>query len=397
MSKFTVSAVGCSLADYLYTKADFNGEVFAKYRSRKEGDGGLSPGHLVFAEDLEKFSGVPYAQITKELGCSGDPDAFNIGGPCIVALINAAQLTNDKDIAFNLYGALGKDKTAERIVSIIEQTPVNTDNYVKIEGISPFSDCISDPKHHDGKGERLFVNRLGVAGQYTPAMLGDKFFDADILFFGATALVPEIHDHLHVLLEKGRKLGKINFVTTVFDFRNEKANPGKRWPLGNDDSLALIDLLVMDWDEAMKISGASNIDSASEFFIAKGVGAFIVTHGAKNTYAWSGGKLFKKLELTAFPVCALVEKDMQAHPELKGDTTGCGDNFAGGVLTSLVAGLQARKAGELDLVDALAWGSASGGFTCFVLGGTYLEKHPGEKREKIERYCKSYFEQIGRK
>ncbi len=395
MSKFTVSAVGCSLADYLYTKADFSGEAFAKYRSRKEGDGGLSPGHLVFAEDLEKFSGVPYSQITAELGCDGDPDAFNIGGPCIVALINAAQLTGGSEVAFNFYGALGQDKTADRILAILRQTPVNIDHYVRTEGISPFSDSLSDPDHHDGKGERLFVNRIGAAGKYTPEMLGKEFFDGDILFYGATALVPQIHDHLHELLEKGHKLGKINLVTTVFDFRNEKANPGKCWPLGGPDSIALIDLLVMDWDEAMKISGKSTIEDASEFFIGKGVGAFIVTHGAQNTYAWSGGKLFKKLDLTAFPICALVDKDMKANPESRGDTTGCGDNFAGGVLTALVEGLRKQQAGKLDLADAVSWGSASGGFACFTIGGTYLEKFPGDKREKVGRYYKHYREQLG--
>lgn len=394
MSKITVSAVGCSLADYLYTKADFTGAAFAKYRSVKEGDGGLSPGHLVFAEDLEKFSGVPYARIASELGCGGEPDAINLGGPGIVALINAAQLNRNPEVAFNFYGALGEDQTADRILSIIRQTPVNIDNYVRMEGISPFSDSISDPTHHDGKGERLFVNRIGAAGKYTPEMLGEHFFEGDILFYGATALVPQIHANLHSLLEKGRKLGKINFVTTVFDFHNEKANPGKRWPLGKENSIASIDLLVMDWDETMKISGGSTIEEAAEFLIREGVGAFIVTHGARNTYAWSGGGLFKKLDLTAFPICTQVDKDLKANPESRGDTTGCGDNFAGGVLSALVNGLSQRKNG-LDLIEAIAWGSASGGFACFTIGGTYLEKYPGDKREKVERYYHSYLEQIG--
>jgi sugar/nucleoside kinase (ribokinase family) len=397
MSKFTVSAVGCSLADYLYTKADFTGEAFDKYCSRKEGDGGLSPGHLVFAEDLEEFSGVPYPQIAAELGCGGEPDAVNLGGPCIVALINAAQLNRDPEITFNFYGALGEDKTADRILSIIRQTPVNIDHYVRTEGMSPFSDCISDPNHHGGKGERLFVNRIGAAGKYLPDMLGDDFFAGDILFYGATALVPQIHDNLHDLLEKGRRLGKVNVVTTVFDFRNEKTNPGGNWPLGKDGSIELIDLLIMDWDEAMKISGAPNdINAAAEFFIRKGVGAFVVTHGALNIYAWSGGKLFKKLDLTALPVCEQVDRDIKANPESRGDTTGCGDNFAGGVLSALVNGL-AQKKDDLDLVEAVAWGSASGGFACFTIGGTYLEKFPGDKRKKVERYYNYYSEQLGRK
>jgi hypothetical protein len=36
----------------------------------------------------------------------------------------------------------------------------------------------------------------------------------------------------------------------------------------------------------------------------------------------------------------------------------------------------------------------SGGFTCFYMGGTYLEKEPGEKRRKIEPFYESYKTQI---
>ncbi len=396
MKKTTVSAVGCSLADYLYTNLDFSSKAFAKYKSQRDGDGGLSPGHLVFTENLEKFSGVSYSQITADLGCPNEPNAFNVGGPAIVAMINAAQLEQKNETEFKFFGALGKDQTAERIYNILRQTPINTDNYIQVDGMSPFSDCLSDPKFHDGKGERLFVNNIGAAGKYTPEMLGEGFFDSDILFFGATALVPHIHDNLGQLLKKGRAQGRVNVVSTVFDFRNEMANPGQPWPLGDgDESFAMIDLLVMDWDETMKISGQNNIEDAFAFFIERGIGSLVVTHGAKNTYAWSSGKLFKKLDFTFLPVCALVDEELAARPELRGDTTGCGDNFAGGILASLVENLNTCPRGELDLLEACSWAAASGGFACFYVGGVYLEKHPGEKRERVKRYHDAYRKQIG--
>jgi hypothetical protein len=47
-----------------------------------------------------------------------------------------------------------------------------------------------------------------------------------------------------------------------------------------------------------------------------------------------------------------------------------------------------------DLKEACIRGIISGGFTCFYLGGTYFEKEPGEKREKIEPYYAAYREQI---
>jgi sugar/nucleoside kinase (ribokinase family) len=396
MGKLKVSAVGCSLADYLYTNVDFSGEAFKKYMSRSDGDGGLNPGHLVFADDLEKFSGTDFPVILKEITEGRSFDVFNLGGPAIVALINAAQLLSDRDIEFDFYGALGQDETAERILSIVSKTPVNIDNYKKMSGRSPFTDVLSDPNHHNGKGERTFINEIGSCWDYTPEMLGEKFFDADILFFGATALTPGIHDSLTSLLRRGKEKGCINVVTTVFDFRNEKANPGKRWPLGeSDESFKLIDLLIVDWDEAMKISGKSDFDAAAQFFQEKGVKSFIVTHGAHDFFAWSDGSLFKTQPLKAYPISVDVDKELEAHPELRGDTTGCGDNFAGGILTSVVEQVaNGKKAGELDINDACAWGAASGGFACFCVGGTYHEEKAGEKRDKVERFYNAYLEQI---
>jgi sugar/nucleoside kinase (ribokinase family) len=396
MSQLKVSAIGCSLADYLYTGINFDSDSFKKYLSHKEGDGGLNPGHLVFVADLEKFSGRDFPLILNELTGGKEFDGFNLGGPAIVGVINAAQLLYGSNVDFNFYGALGEDDTADRILDMISKTPVNISNYTKRAGTSPYTRVLSDPDHHNGKGERTFINNVGACEDYTPNMVGDDFFDADVLFFGATALVPGIHDHLTSMLKRGKENNCINIVTTVFDFRNEKSNPDKRWPLGeSDESFELIDLLIVDWDEALKISGKKDFVDASQFFIDMGVKSFIITHGAHDFFIWSNGKFFKEYPLTAFPICAAIDAELEAHPEKRGDTTGCGDNFAGGALASVVKQLVAgKKAGELEIADACAWACASGGFACFTLGGTYHEKTPGEKLSFVKPLHQAYLEQI---
>ena len=396
MSQLKVSAIGCSLADYLYTGINFNSDSFKKYLSKKEGDGGLNPGHLVFVADLEKFSGEEFPVILDELTGGKDFDGFNLGGPAIVAAINAAQLLHGSNIDFNFYGALGEDDTADRILDMIAKTPVDISNYLKTSGTSPYTQVLSDPDYHDGKGERTFINNIGACYNYNPEMVNDDFFAADVLFFGATALTPGIHDKLTSMLKRGKENNCVNIVTTVFDFRNEKSNPGKRWPLGeSDESFKLIDLLVVDWDEALKISGKSDFADASQFFIDMGVKSFIVTHGANDFFVWSNGEFFKEQPLTAYPICAAVDAELNAHPENRGDTTGCGDNFAGGVLTSVVKQIaDGKQAGELEISDACAWGTASGGFACFTLGGTYHEEVSGEKLGKVKPLYDSYLKQI---
>ena len=387
---------GCFVIDYLYTNIDFSSDSFKKYQSKKRGDGGVNPGHLSFVEAWEKFAGKPLAEIRKEQGWMCEPDTYNLGGPCIVALVNAAQLTSSMNSRVKYFGAHGHDKTGKRIRAILEKTPVDISNYKEIKGESPFCVCLSDPNYANGHGERCFAINLGTLGMMDSKMLGDDFFKSDILYFGATALTPVLHDHLTSLLRRGRQEGRVNVVGTVYDHRSQARNPHGRWPMGeSDDSFKFMDLLMVDWDEALHITGTEDINEACKFFIRMGVSSFTITHGAERFCAWSGGKLFKPLPISWFPICEAVSKDLLAHPEQRGDTTGCGDNFAGGVLGYLSEALGSGKAvGELDLVEAIVWGTASGGFACFSVGGTYIENKPGEKRQRIDYYMQKYREQI---
>jgi sugar/nucleoside kinase (ribokinase family) len=76
-----------------------------------------------------------------------------------------------------------------------------------------------------------------------------------------------------------------------------------------------------------------------------------------------------------------------------GDTTGCGDNFVGGVIASVVS-QKYNGSDHPDLHEACCWGIVSGGFTCFYTGGTWFEEKPGEKLERIKPYYESYRQQI---
>ena len=396
VKKCKISVVGCALADYLYTNIDFSAPDFQKYASKTAGDGGITPGKLVFASDLANFARQPITEILNEITHGAEPKAFNLGGPAIVAAVNAAQLLYGKAAEFDYYGAFGNDESADKLLALLRRLPVNLDNLQRKEGISPFTYVLSDAKYHNHKGERAFVNNVGTAELYSVSDIPEKFFNCDIAFYSATALVPAIHDNLRQLLARSKANGALNVVATVFDFRNEKRNPDAPWPLGDSvGSYPLIDLLLMDYDEASRLSGQDNFDAVCNFFINSGVGAFVITHGAHEFFVWSGGKLFQPISLRPLPVCAAVDLELERHPELRGDTTGCGDNFAGGFLGSLVDQLlSGKQPGEFDLYEASAWGSASGGFACFCIGGTYFEGKSGEKQSKVMPFVAAYRRQL---
>jgi sugar/nucleoside kinase (ribokinase family) len=397
LKKIIISGTGCALADFLYNEVPFNGLPFKRYQSKRPGDGGLNPGKLVFTEELEKYSGLPYSTILEELTGNRKPDAFNVGGPSLVSLIHASQMLEKEDFEVRFFGMAGNDEISHKIFEIVDKTPLNKQNYL-IEGkrATPFTDVFSDPGFADGHGERTFVNNIGAAWEYLPEFLNEDFFGSDIVCFGGTALVPVLHENLTTLLGKAKNHNCITLVNTVFDFINEKKDPGKAWPLGNSmESFQLIDILIMDHLEALRISGKENIEEALSWFISAGVSSFIVTNGAGDIFSVSDGELFCETKLLRLPVSGKVIEDLRSNPQLRGDTTGCGDNFAGGVLSSIAWQLKSRKIGQLDFVEAISWGVASGGFTCFTIGGTFLEKYSGEKRNIINEFRKEYLKQIG--
>jgi len=394
MRPITIAGTGCCLLDYLYTGIDFNGPEFSRYLSRKEGDGGLSPGRLVLTDDLEKFAGKNFENLLGEIVGDRQPDEFNLGGPSIVALIHAAQLLANK-ASVRFFGAIGNDQAGEKITEIIRNTPVSINNLKILNHTSPTTNVFSDHTFNDNQGERTFIHNIGAAWEIYPDDLDENFFMSDITAFGGTALAPNIHDHLSELLEKAKQNNSITVVNTVFDFRSEKSNPGSRWQLvRNDESFRDIDILLMDREEALKISGTNNIKNAADFFIKRGVSSFVITNGAMPVSCFSDGRLFKKISLNQLPTSENVLSELKYNTGLDGDTTGCGDNLAGGIIASVAWQLAKKRPGKLDLTEACSWGIASGGFACFYIGGTYIEGKKGEKFNLIKPYYKLYKKQL---
>ena len=390
-----ISGVGCSLLDMIYSDIDFRSRAFCSLSIKKPGDGGLVPGGLVFVEDLERFTNNDLESILKTITGKSSPDYMNLGGPAIAALVNTAQLCFSHEIEIRFFAIRGNDTIGKHIGKILAQTTINTDHYLVTEGMSPATTVLCDPSYGGGLGERSFINTIGVASSYGIENLGDDFFDADILFFGGTAIVPEIHAHLDVLLSRGKAKGCLNIVSTVYDFRSENRNPLSTWPLvGSDENYANIDLLIMNSMEACKISGQTEPENAVRDFIDKGVGTVLVTQGPDPVLVFSNGSLFDAMQLAYLPVSRNLSAEMLSGDHPKKDTTGCGDNFAGGLLADLAIQLQLKDVGHLDLSQACAWGICSGGLAGIYPGGVYMENRLGEKYRRIKSFVDQYRLQI---
>lgn len=390
-----INGAGCCLIDSIYMNSRYEDASFKNVMSIKKGDGGLIEGGLVFSEDLELFLQKPYKEILKDLTKGREPDVVNLGGPAVVALVHAAQMLFSEDVEVAFYGAVGKDNDSRHVYSALEATPLRFElKKIEHKGTAT-TDVFDDPTQRKGKGERSFINTIGAAGYFGPEDLPSSFYDADIVLLGGTALVPRLHDGIHSILQKAKERGCITVVGTVYDFRNEKKSPNKPWPLGTKKSYSYIDLLITDEEEALHLSGAKNISDAANLLISYGVGSLIITRGALDILVYSSGSLISKSELTSMPVSRYMDDLMAKDPSLKKDTTGCGDNFVGGVLVALAKHLAKDDKTLVSIQEICAHGASSGGFTCTYHGGTFHEKKKGEKAMLLQPVVNAYLESVG--
>jgi len=388
-----IAGAGCCLIDSIYMHCSYTDEAFKKLWTKRRGDGGLIEGGLVFSEDLQQFANKPYRQILSELVGDRNPDVVNLGGPAVVALVHAAQILAPHHVEVSFYGAVGTDTLAKQVRDATGPCPLHMHLKEIPDQRTATTEVFDDPSARHGKGDRSFINTIGAAGFFGPHDIPESFYDAEVVLLGGTALVPRLHDGMHTILEKAKQRGCITVVGTVYDFRNEKANPNQPWPLGDEPSYRNIDLLITDEEEALRLTGTHHVDQASQKLISYGVGALVITRGALDMLVWSSGTTIRACKLQHLPVSAYMDAKMAAEPSIRKDTTGCGDNFVGGVLVSLA--LQLVKGKDIDMVDLCAWGAASGGFACTYHGGTYHEQQRGEKARLLEPVVHAYRESVG--
>jgi sugar/nucleoside kinase (ribokinase family) len=161
-----ICGVGCSLLDLIYSDIDFQSRAFRRWSSKKPGDGGLIPGGLVFAKDLERFANTDLETIVKTITGKSSPDTMNLGGPAIAALVNTSQLSFDREIEIHFFAVRSNDAIGRHIAGFLTETTVKIDHYLVTDGISPATIILCDPAYDGGVGERSFINTIGVASSY---------------------------------------------------------------------------------------------------------------------------------------------------------------------------------------------------------------------------------------
>jgi sugar/nucleoside kinase (ribokinase family) len=372
-----ISGVGCCVLDALHDVPPGEGEArMARYLSRVHGDGGLVRGAAVLRKALEERHRRPVADLVAEI--SGDAQA-------------SLKLLRGEEVEVRLYGNLSDDEDGALVRRLLGRTPVSIDRMGTRPGRFPCTHILNEPGAH-GTGERSFICETGTSDALAmaPEELDREFFESEVALFSAMWWEPRLHARLTSLLAECKRSGSVTVVGTAFD--PSRSHDRGRWALGDsDEAYRHVDALVMDRAEALLHSGEAELDRALEFFRRAGVGACVVTQGVEPVHYWSRGSTFAPEE-GQLPVPAAILRDKASGALPSGDSVGCGDNFVGGVVSSMA--LQLRRGGSLSLREAVILGNLAGGIASTHPGGVLDERYPGEKRDLVERYRHPYQEQL---
>ncbi len=239
------------------------------------------------------------------------------GGGAMTAAINLKKLGANTAIL----GKVGEDGLGMFLKGVLDSKKVNTDGLV----IDPDVDTSASVVIVDGGGERTFLHCKGSNGAYRLEDVNfDIIADSNIVFFTGSTLMDAIDgEPTAELLKKCKEMGKITALDLAWD-------DSGRWMELVGPSLPYVDYFLPSIEEAIELSGETELDKISDVFFKKGAKHVIIKVGKDGCYyresAESAGKI------------------MPTFPGKPVDTTGAGDSFCSGFLYGISIGLTIEQA-----------------------------------------------------
>src|SRR4051812_43170156 len=215
-------------------------------------------------------------------------------------------------------GGVGQDLLGEMLVRMLEERGVDASALVRRPEVQTSSSVLPIREN----GDRPALHVIGANGGYSlDEVPWEAIESADALHLGGPEFLPEAAPKI---LEFCREHG----VTTSVDLLADG------WP----ELLEMIEpaLPHVDWfmpndDQAMKLTGADDVESAARALIDRGVRGVAATCGAQGS-----------LVVTAEETVRVPAFETEVV-----DTSGCGDSYVAGFLRGLHEGMSVEEAAQL--------------------------------------------------
>lgn len=221
-------------------------------------------------------------------------------------------------------GKVGKDGFGQFLKSSLESVGVNTDGVTESNEVGTSASVA----FLESDGERSFLHSFGANGVFCEEDVDYSIIeDSKIVFVAGTLLMPEFDGaDCALMLSKAKVMGKTTVLDTAWD-------PQGRWMSVVEPCLEHLDYFMPSYDEAVQLSGKTDVAEIADYFLAYGVAVVVIKVGSDGCYIKN------------------QDGDIYSIPVYKGidvkDTTGAGDSFCAGFLTGLSKGLTLEECGTL--------------------------------------------------
>jgi sugar/nucleoside kinase (ribokinase family) len=231
-------------------------------------------------------------------------------------------------------GAVGDDEKADFVVSVLEKFGVDTAGFERIQGV-PTSSTILNIRPN---GERPALHLRGACDYFLPPNKEKlDIFDCKVFHLGGTGLLKKLDGSVSVELLKDAKENECITTWDLIGATESTIDIVK--PL-----LPHIDYFMPSIEEASIMCGLDDPKDIAKYYLDNGVTNCVLTMGGE-------GSLFvnkdETIKTPAFDINVV-------------DTTGCGDAFDAGMITSLI--------NNFDLEKSLKFATTTSGLVATGLG-----------------------------
>ncbi len=262
-----------------------------------------------------------------------DDIPMHVGGCAANVAIDLAR----QGIAAEVAGCLGRDASAESLLSILQKAEVGCGRIVRSDRL-PTSKTVALLVAGE---DRRYIHAFGANGAFSVRDIDPEWAASlKVFYVGGLFAMPAIDaEELATLLEMCRRAGVITVVDVVVPPRLDTTAALNR-------ILPHVDYFLPNDDEARLFTGVSEPLEQIAALQARGAKTVIVTCGADGAYAGSGHRRWRSAVYRLETV----------------DPSGSGDAFAAGVINGIVRGW--------DIPAMLTYGSALGASAARAVGTT---------------------------
>ena len=262
-------------------------------------------------------------------GYQAESGSLHAGGEAVNTAVACAKL----GLKTGIFCRLGMDEAGELVIRTLQKNGVDTALVIR-EGPTPVTTIFANED-----GTRKSVTNKALRYGFHPEKEPGRFTDARAVLLGSLFRVPfDDPEIIFSVVSNAQKAGQLVLADTKLP--NCKA-------MGLQEireSLALIDYITPNEDEAKYLTGKERPEEMADVFLQSGVKNVIIKLGSKG--------------------CFLKNKEqairLEAYPVRAAESTGCGDHFAAG----FVSGIMSGKAPE----EALRFANACGAVCATGIG-----------------------------